>query len=169
MRYTLLVAALAATVATPALAQQAPASANAKGTVLQSLTLVKQTDLDFGTVAPDLNNPGQVVVDADSNVRTTSGSVVALPGAFSRAQFDGNGTAGKTVQITLNQPAGGVILNGTNSINAALALDSLSGGGPRTIPAGGVFSVYVGGTFDIAANQASGVYTAQFDVTANYQ
>jgi hypothetical protein len=169
MRYTLLVAALAATVATPALAQQAPATANAKGTVLQSLTLVKQTDLDFGTVAPDLNNPGQVVVDADTGVRTTTGSVVALPGAFTRGQFDGSGTAGKTVQITLGQPAGGVIVNGGNSIAAALTLDSASAAPTRTIPVGGVYSVYVGGTFDIAANQASGVYTAQFDVTATYQ
>ena len=169
MRYTLLVAAVAATVATPALAQQAPATALAKGTVLQSLTLVKQTDLDFGTVAPDLNNPGQVVIDADSGTRTTAGSVVGLPGVYTRGQFDGSGTAGNTVQITLNQPAGGVIVNGGNSINAVLALDSASAAGPRTIPVGGVFSVYVGGTFDIAANQPSGVYSAQFDVIATYQ
>jgi hypothetical protein len=170
MRYLVCVAALAATVAAgPAFAQQAPASAVAKGTVLQSLTLVKQSDLDFGTVAPDLNNPGTVVVDPDTNVRTTTGSVVGLPGGFSRAQFDGSGTAGKTVLITLGQPSGGVIVNGGNSIAAALNLDSVSAAGPRTIPAGGVFSAYVGGTFQIGANQPSGVYSAQFDVTATYQ
>jgi hypothetical protein len=73
------------------------------------------------------------------------------------------------VQITLGQPAGGVIVNGGNSIAAALTLDSASAAPTRTIPVGGVYSVYVGGTFDIAANQASGVYTAQFDVTATYQ
>jgi hypothetical protein len=171
MRFHVCFAALAATVvaASPAFAQQAPATATAKGTVLQSLTLVKQTDLDFGTVAPDLNNPGQVVVDPDSGVRTTSGSVTALPGGFSRAQFDGSGTVGKTVQITLGQPAGGVIVNGGNSIPAALALDSASAAPTRSIPAGGVYSVYVGGTFGIGANQPSGVYSAQFDVTATYQ
>ena len=62
MRFHVCFAALAATVvaASPAIAQQAPASALAKGTVLQSLTLVRQSDLDFGTVAPDkLNNPGR--------------------------------------------------------------------------------------------------------------
>jgi hypothetical protein len=32
-----------------------------------------------------------------------------------------------------------------------------------------VYSVYVGGTFGIGANQPSGVYSAQFDVTATYQ
>jgi len=170
MRFHFYVAALAATVvAGPAFAQAAPATAIAKGTVLQSLTLVKQSDLDFGTVAPDSVNPGQVVVDPDSGARTTSGAVVALPGAFSRAQFNGSGTAGKTVQISLGQPAGGVIVNGGNSVAALLTLDSASSATSMTIPVGGVFSVYVGGTFDIAANQPSGVYSAQFDVTATYQ
>lgn len=171
MRFHVCFAALAATVvaASPAYAQQAPASAMAKGTVLQSLTLVQKSDLDFGTVAPDLLNPGQVVVNPDTNTRTTTGAVLTLPGAFSRAQFDGSGTAGKTVQITLGQPSGGVIVNGTNSIPAALNLDTASAAATRTIPAGGVFSVYVGGTFDIGANQASGLYSAQFDVTATYQ
>jgi hypothetical protein len=169
MRYTLLVAAVAATVATPALAQQAPATAWAKGTVLQSLTLVQKSDLDFGTVAPDQNNPGQVVIDPDTGVRSTTGSVVGLPGTYTRAQFDGAGTAGKTVQITLGQPAGGVIKSGSNSINAVLTLDSTSAAPTITIPVGGVYSVYVGGAFDIAANQASGLYQAQFNVTATYQ
>jgi hypothetical protein len=168
MRYTLLVAALAATVATPALAQQASATAEARGTVLQSLTLIRQSHLDFGTVAPDALNPGTVSIDADSGARTTGGSLVALPGAFSRAWFQGSGTAGNTVQLTLSQPAGGVIGNGGGStVGAVLNLDS--GGATRVIPGGGVFNVYVGGNFAIGANQASGIYSAQFDLTAIYQ
>jgi hypothetical protein len=169
MRFTLLFAAAAATlaVATPAVAQQASATANAKGTVLQSLTLTWKSDLDFGTVAPDVALPGTVSVDATSGARSTTGGVVALPGTFSRAQFDGLGTPGQAVQLTLNQPAGGVIISGSNSIPAALSLDSL--GTNRTIGGTGVFTVYVGGDFNIAANQANGLYTAQFDLTADYQ
>ena len=170
MRYTLLVAAFAASIATPALAQQANATANAKGTVLQALTLVNKSDLDFGTVAPDFSNPDVVSIDANSGARTiANGFVVGLPGLYTRAQFDGNGTPGKTVAVSLGQPAGGVVTSGGNVVAAVLKLDSASAAGPLVIPAGGVFSTYVGGDFTIGANQPSGVYTAQFTVTAVYQ
>ena len=91
MRYSLCLAALAATVATatPALAQQSTATADAKGVVLQSLTLNKISDLDFGTVAGDALNPGTVSIDADTGARSVTGAVVALPSTFGRAQFDG--------------------------------------------------------------------------------
>jgi uncharacterized protein DUF4402 len=171
MRFYLPLAAVAATLvaATPAAAQQATATANAKGIVLQSLTLNWISDLDFGTVAPDTLNPGTVSIDADTGARTTGGAVVALPGAFSRARFDGAGTAGRTVQLTLTQPAGGVICNSAcaNTVGAVLSLDS--GGTTRTIPVTGAYTAYVGGVFSIGANQASGLYTAQFDLTADYQ
>lgn len=169
MRFSVLLAAAAATLvaATPAAAQQAQATATAKGIVLQSLTLVRTSDLDFGTVAPDVNNPGTVSIDPNSGARSTGGAVVALPGPFSRASFDGAGTAGRTVQLTLNQPAGGVISSGTNTVGAVLSLDA--GGATRTIPVGGTFTINVGGVFSIAANQPSGLYSAQFDLTADYQ
>ncbi|HVL78674.1 MAG TPA: DUF4402 domain-containing protein [Sphingomicrobium sp.] len=169
MRLTLCLAALAASVATasPALAQSASAAGQAQGTVLQSLTLTNVEDLDFGVVAPDANDPGTVSINANTGVRSTSGGVVALPGSFSRAQFIGYGSQGQEVQLTLNQPAGGVLTSGANSIGALLGLDS--GGATRVIGAGGSFTVYVGGTFNIAANQANGFYSAQFDLTADYQ
>jgi Domain of unknown function (DUF4402) len=169
MRLTICLAALAATAVTasPALAQQATATANAKGIVLQSLTLSRISDVDFGTVAGDALNPGTVSVDADTGARSTTGAVVALPGLFSRGQFDGYGSPSQTVQLTLNQPAGGVIVNGPNSVGAVLNMDS--GGAVRTIGATGAFTVYVGGDFSIAANQPAGLYSAQFDLTADYQ
>ena len=86
MRYTLFVAALAATVTTPALAQQAPvvsdtAQALAKGVVLQAHSLVRDTDLDFGVVTVD-NTGGTVVISADAlGTRTTTGGAAALSGA----------------------------------------------------------------------------------------
>jgi hypothetical protein len=38
----------------------------------------------------------------------------------------------------------------------------------RTIGAGGTFDVGVGGVFSIGANQPSGLYKADFEVTAQY-
>src|SRR4029079_15584022 len=130
MRYTVSIAAIAATLvaATPAMAaSSATATANARGIVLKSLSLSSTADLDFGTVAADATNPGTVSVDADTGARSTSGAVVALPGAFARGQFDGLGDPNATVALTLSQPAGGVIWTGgpacPASIPATLTLD----------------------------------------------
>ena len=174
MRYTATIAALAATLvaATPAMAAStATATANAKGIVLKSLSLASSADLDFGTVAADATNPGTVTVDSDTGARSTGGAVVALPGPFGRAQFDGLGDPNAVVTLTLTQPVGGVICNGgagcPNSIPAALSLDN-GGATSRTTDGLGRFTVFVGGTFNIAANQANGTYSAPFDLTAVY-
>src|SRR3954468_9139561 len=131
MRYYVSLAALAATLvaATPAMAAStATATANAKGIVLKSLSLTSSSDLDFGTVAADATLPGTVSVNSDTGARTTTGAVVALPGAFGRAQFDGLGDPNANVTLTLTQPAGGVICTGgaacPASIPAALSLDT---------------------------------------------
>ena len=50
-----------------------------------------------------------------------------------------------------------------------VALVLNSAGSPRTADNAGGFTVYVGGTFNIAANQPAGVYSAQFQLTATYQ
>ena len=172
MRTKICLAALAASLvaATPAVAQQATATADARGIVLQALSLNRVSDLDFGTVAGDTLLPGTVSIDADTGARSTTGAVVALPGAFSRGRFDGFGDVNQTVGLTLTQPAGGVICNGAgcvNQVGAVLNLDSV--GNPRSTGATGAFTVFVGGDFSIAANQPAGLYTAQFDLTADYQ
>ena len=75
MRFTVYLAAAAATlaVATPAVAQQASANALAKGVVVQPLTLAKNQDLDFGTVVGSAV-AGNVVINADTGGRTVAGS-----------------------------------------------------------------------------------------------
>jgi hypothetical protein len=170
MRLTLCFAAVAATLvtATPAVAaSQRSATAEARGVVLQPLTLTKVTDLDFGTVAGS-NVAGNVTVDADSGVRTAGGGVIAAPSTFSRGRFDGLGQAGQTVGLTITPPTGNVLVSGTNTVAVnSLSLDS--GGATRVIGSGGNFSVYVGGDFGIAANQPNGTYSALFTLTADYQ
>jgi hypothetical protein len=174
MRFYLSLAAVAATLvaATPAVAQQASANALAKGLVLEPLTLSKYSDLDFGTVAGDPTNPGTVVVDVTDPVnptRTKTGAVTLVPSTWQPARFDGFGDPGKAVILTLNPPT--VLLNGTNTIGVnSMVLDTCSClSDTRTIGATGAFTVYVGGDFAIAANQANGLYQATFSVTADYQ
>lgn len=173
MRKILLVAALAATVSTPALAQQAPvvsdtAQAYAKGVVLQAHSLVRDKDLDFGVVTVD-NTGGTVSISADAlGTRSTTGGAAALSGTFQAAKFLGEAAPQESVQLTITPPAGNVIhsTNGVDTIQVALALDS--NGPTRQTDATGQFTVYVGGLFTLAPSQPAGVYSDTFDLTAVY-
>ena len=174
MRFNICLAALAATVltASPAFAQQASANAVAKGRVLQPLTLTKFIDLDFGTVSSDPVTPGTVAVDVTnpaSPVRNKTGGVTLVPGTWQPARFDGTGEPGRAFTLTLTPPA--TLINGANSINVnSMVLDTCNcTTDTRSADVAGNFTVYVGGNFAIANNQASGLYTATFDVTADYQ
>lgn len=169
MRFKYGLAALAAlAVATPAVAQQKSATATAKGVVLEPLTLTWVSDLDFGTVAGSAA-AGTVSVDPDSALRASTGGVTLVPSAFSRARFDGLGQPAQTVGLTLTPPAGNVLVGpGGATVNVnSMTIDAA--GTTRVLGGSGAFTVYVGGTFGIAANQANGTYQALFQLTADYQ
>jgi hypothetical protein len=172
MRIYVSLAALAATLvaATPAVAQQASATALAKGVVVQPLTLAKLQDLDFGTVVGSAT-AGTVTIDADSGARSTVGGVTGVPSfPGGRGLFQGNGTSGQTVVLQLNAPA--VLVSTTNPLDT-IAVNSMvfdSGNSTnRTIGGTGIFNVGVGGTFGIGASQPAALYQANFTVTADYQ
>lgn len=176
MRFNLALAALVATTAfaSPALAQvvSATATAEARGLVLQPLTLTKVDDLDFGTVLAS-NVAGDVTIDPDTGNRSSSGGVTQVASnSGQRALFAGAGTAGQVVNLTLTPPTGNVLVSTTNSADL-IAVTSLTmdAGNPasRTIGLGGTFQVGVGGVFAIAASQPNGLYKADFDLTADYQ
>jgi hypothetical protein len=171
MRLNSSLAVLAATLvaASPAVAQQRTATAEARGVVLSPLSLTKVTDLDFGTVAATAT-AGTVSINPSTGVRTSTVGVILVPSSFSRARFDGLGQSGQTVQLTLTPPTGNVLVSGSNTVTVSnMALDT--GGQTRTFAVGstGSFSSYVGADFGIAANQPNGTYSALFTLTADYQ
>ena len=172
MRLTICLAALAASiaVATPALAQQASAQAEARGVVLQPLTLTRIQDLDFGTVVGSAV-AGTVDIDPDTGARTVAGGVTGVPSfPGDRAVFQGAGTSGQDVVLSLNAPA--LLISTANPLDTvtvnSMVLDS-GNALTRTIGATGIFQVGVGGNFGIAANQPAGLYRADFELTADYQ
>lgn len=172
MRLTLSLAALAAVLATatPALAGTSDtATAEARGTVLQPLTITRMTDLDFGWVISTAV-AGNVVIDADSGARTTGLGVTPVPNyPGNRATFAGVATAATTVTLALSSPT--VLVSQSNPADTvtvnSLSLDSA--GPSRVVGANSSFLVGVGGDFQIGANQPNGVYSANFDLTADYQ
>ena len=173
MRLNICLAALAASVAvaSPALAQSVTASAQAeaRGLVLQPLSLTRVDDLNFGTVIAS-TVAGQVTINEDTGARSVSGGVLGVPTApFTRGLFAGAGTAGQQVDLTLTPPAGNILVSGANFLIVSNMVLNNGNSTTRTIDVTGAFQVGVGGTFDIAASQPNGLYTADFDLTAEYQ
>jgi hypothetical protein len=170
MRLNIILTAVAATlIVTPAAAQQRTATGEARGTVLSPISLQNIAPLDFGTVA-STNTADFVDVNANTGIRTAGPNVVLVPSTPSRARFDGLGQGGQTIVLSLTPPTGNIITSGggaTITVNS-MSLDQ-GGLATRVIAPGGSFSVYVGGNFQIAANQPNGVYTGNFTLTANYQ
>ncbi|MFL6722454.1 MAG: DUF4402 domain-containing protein [Sphingomonas sp.] len=177
MRIHVLCAAAAAAVAfaSPALAQQVYPSDNApaiaRGVVLQQHSLVNQTPLDFGIVTTDGTNTGTVSIAAGALPgRTATGGVTLLPSQPTSGRFDGLAAPLEQVVLTLNPPTPAVL---TDAAGDTIDVNSMSvdqnGLLTRQANSTGNFTVYVGGTFGLSATQPSGVYTADFSLTAEYQ
>jgi hypothetical protein len=161
--------ALAAALTLAAPAKAAPVSAvppaQARGLILIPLTLTRLEDLHFGTIIPSASN-GVVVVPADGSAPTAVGGVTLVASdPAHRARFAGAGTPSQTVVLNMTNP--GTLGNGLGDTVTVLAL-TLDGPPNRTIDATRAFSFHVGGILMVAANQPEGLYSAEFDVTADY-
>ena len=175
MRFYVTLAALAASaaVATPAFAQAFPnddAPAVARGVVLQTHSLINQSDLDFGIVTTDGTNPGTVTIAPDSSgARGFTGGVMLLPSNPTSARFDGLAAPLETVVLTLTPPVGNVLQDAAGDQITVNSMSVDAAGLTRTANATGGFVVYVGGDFGLTATQPAGVYSADFHLTAEYQ
>ena len=162
-------AALASMFAAPAVA--APTSATlappAKALLLIPLTLTKIQDLKFGSIVPS-SLPGTVTIDAATGNRTGSPEVSLLPSDVGqRGYFGGAGSSNQQVVMALT-PA--TILTDGFGNNITVVSMSLDGSNVRTIdPVAHTFFVGVGGVLQIDADQPEGLYSATYNLTADYQ
>lgn len=160
------VAALALTTA-PAQAQSVPATEQATATarIYTPLTLVKDSDLDFGTIViSGTGFTGELVSVSQAGVVTCGGgtNLVCDDTVASAANFTVSGTIGADVRVTV--PAS-VTMNGSNGGSLSMTPDSPT---PLTLDGSGTGTFGVGGTISIDATTTDGVYTGDFDVTAEY-
>lgn len=175
MRYaSIIMAAAGMAFAVPANATSAGAqpvspnkNATGKALVLVPLTLTKIADLDFGTMIPSPVS-GFVSINATTGARTFGGGVTGVASAAGhRAYFAGAGTPNEQVIVTIDPPTELTDTVGDSITVLALTLD---GPAKKTIdPTTRAFYFGVGGILQIAADQPEGLYTATFDVSANYQ
>lgn len=162
-------AALACLFAAPAAA--APTSATlappAKALLLIPLTLTKIQDLKFGSIVPS-SLPGTVTIDAATGNRTGSPEVSLLPSDVGqRGYFGGAGSSNQQVVMALTPAT--VLTDGFGNNITVLSM-SLDGPNIRTIdPVDRTFYVGVGGVLQIDADQVEGLYSATYDLTADYQ
>lgn len=134
--------------------------------LLIPLTLTKIDDLSFGSVIPSAVS-GTVIINAVTGARTIAGGVTAVPSDVGqRAYFGGAGSPNQLVIVTVTAPA--VLTNVAGDTLAVLAL-TLDGPPLRSIhPVDRTFFFGVGGIILVGADQPEGVYTSDYDVTANY-
>jgi hypothetical protein len=141
--------------------------ASGKALVLVPLTLTKIDDLDFGTLVPSPVS-GFVSINATTGARTFGGGVTGAASAIGhRAYFGGAGTPNQQVIVTINPPTELTDAAGDTITVLALTLD---GTARKTIdPTTHAYFFGIGGVLQIGADQPEGVYSATFDVSANYQ
>ena len=160
----------------PAAAQSQQAAAMQHAEILAPLVVLKASDMDFGRIMPGTAN-GTVVLNPGATASCTTNAGIVRSGNCRAARFDGslpffhNLVITKPVgnQITLTGPLGATmrLRDFTFAKGSALML-----GGSATDPTyfviGGNFSVYVGGTLEVARTQRPGIYDGTFTLSFNY-
>jgi hypothetical protein len=128
--------------------------------------------LAFGTVVRPATGASTVVINEGTGNVTTTGGAVSIGNGQSRAAFNVSGEGGQVYnitlansQITLNRttPSGG------GSMTVDLVRSKTQGTLTGQLGATGTDSFHVGGTLNIASEQATGTYTGTLNAIVTYQ
>lgn len=144
-----------------------PATSNASGNVsiLRPLTILKQSDLDFGELV--VRGGGTAVIDPLTGALTTTGLVSHVGPAAQAAVFTTTGSRTSNVHIRIPQsPITITRVGGTQTMTVSAW--TLDGNQNRKFPQNAAFNFAVGATLTVAAGQADGSYLGTFDVTVQY-
>jgi hypothetical protein len=145
---------------------QVTASASTAANIVGPIAISKTVDMNFGNLAVSPTVAGTVVLAPNSS-RTQTGGVVlpVITGTVTAATFAVSGEAGTTYSITL--PGSITLFSGANMMTVNNFTSTPT---PTGSLATGTENVNVGATLNVAAGQASGLYTNASDliVTVNY-
>ena len=150
-----------------AVAAPVPAARNAAGTasVLRPLTILKQSDMDFGELV--VRGAGTAVIDPVSGGLSTTGLVTPVGPPAKAAVFTATGSRTSNVHIRIPQnPITLTRVGGTQTMTVSTW--TLDGNSNRKIPLTSAFNFAVGATLTVAAGQVDGTYLGTFDVTVQY-
>jgi hypothetical protein len=160
----------------PVSAHAAASQAQADAVVVTALSLIKDEDLEFGTM---LAGPtAGIVIVPPSGARTATGGVTLVGNTFYPARFAGRGRLGQTVQIsinanilTINRVGGGAtMLVDTWTVGSTPTATITTNPRAFTISSPtGVFNFPLGARLRVGASQLPGTYRGTFTITLNYQ
>ena len=163
--FSCLVAALAFA-APSAAAASTTANAGAQLGVLSPLSVIKKSDLNFGTVVTAAT-AGTVVLNPIGGTLTTTGGLTAVGTRAHAAVFTSTGSKNSIVIIRVpTAPITLTRVGGTETMTASTW--TLDGSANRRIPANQTFDFAVGATLNVGAAQVSGTYVGTFQVTVQY-
>jgi hypothetical protein len=141
-----------------------PATANAA--LLFPLEIIKKRDLDFGYLAAP-TAAGTAIIDPETDTISSTGGVLLLGGSPHAAVF--TGAAKSNVVVIIRIPKQAITLTrvgGTETMTVSNF--TLQGLDKRAVAARVAFDFRVGGTLNVNANQAEGLYVGTFDVSIQY-
>lgn len=145
--------------------QSAVPRATASGALIYPLTLVTRGNLDFGLVAS--TGAGTVVINPNTSQLSTTGLVSSLGGNPRPATFVGAARSASVVIIRI--PKSSITIRRAGGTETMVVRDfTLQGQDKRTLARMEAFEFNVGATLVVAAGQAEGVYSGEFDVTVQY-
>jgi hypothetical protein len=149
---------------------QVTATAPTSTTIVTPISILKNTDMNFGNVAT--STASGTVILAPASTRTLTGGVT-LPvtaGTVTAAQFTVSGQADYTYAITL--PTADFTITNTDGSGAETMTVNAFNSTPDATGTltSGTETVLVGATLNVSASQVAGLYTSgtDFDVTVNY-
>jgi hypothetical protein len=160
MKKLIVIAAVVLGFTTTSFAQNLNASANASATMVAALNVAKvaNADMNFGTIY----TPSA----ASTLVLTAAASAVLTPSTGLQILSTTGGTAAHFIVTAgagsphVNWSAGPISLsNGSSTMSLTALTSSTVTQGANVTLVSGSLDVYIGGTLNIAANQATGTYT----------
>jgi hypothetical protein len=149
------------------------AAAAVQSVVEGKLTMSKTADLKYGTVVLIAGQSGTITWDAATQLLGTNpaAGLVFQKGSTSIGAFTVSGTPGQTLHFTLGGNAGlPTYITLTNAQGFTLNITpSSTGQSGQSIPGGGTFTFYLGGTISISPTMHTGAYAGTVSVTTNYE
>lgn len=149
----------------------AVATASANCVVIEPIALSKSADLSFGKFAA---GAGGSVTISTSGERTSSGVLPSADGvALTPAIFVVSGAKGATFSVRhdgsaiLSRAAGSETMTLTTFSDLGAA-NATSGSVTSGMLNAGAQAIYIGGTLNVAPNQAVGNYAGEVSVTVDY-
>ena len=153
----------------PASAHAAPVNPDkqARGTarIIAPAAVRKLEDLNFATLA--VWGAGTAIINPNTDTMTTTGGVTYISGLAYSAMFEAVSPVKNVVHIRIPNKAVTITrVSGTETMTVNNW--TLSGAANRNVVVKEPFSFKVGGTLNVGANQAEGLYVGTFDVELQY-